>query len=196
MDKYGAETSREINTGSGKTVASGSGYDNYQKVSKDINLSNGDYTFTIYDSYGDGMTEGNGSYQLIDANGTVIKSGGNFGKSESVSFCAGGVTGGDCFKSKVKLVLKIDSNGYETDWEISDSSGKELYSGGNYPPEKRIKKKMTLSNGNYKFSIIDSQGDGLSSGNGKFKLKDGNGKMILKGKKFGKEASKEFCISN
>lgn len=206
MDKYGDETSWEIRNKNGNKVASGSGYNNYQSVSKNINLSDGDFTFTINDTYGDGMTVGNGSYELIDSKGAVIKSGGDFEKSESVSFCAsvsdtgggdtgGGDTGGNCFKSKVKLILQIDDYGYETDWKITDSSGKKLYSGGDYPANKTIKKKMSLSNGNYKFSILDSYGDGLT-GKGKFKLRDDNKETIIKGSNFGDEASKNFCISN
>jgi len=207
MDQYGNETSWEIRNKSGNKVASGNGYDDYQVVSKSIDLSDGDYTFTIFDTYGDGMTVGNGSYKLSDTKGNVIKSGGDFGKSESVSFCTvgsntgggdtgGGDTGGDCFKSKVKLILQIDDQGYETDWEISDNSGKAIYSGGDYKANKRIKKRMSLSNGNYKFSIYDAYGDGLTSGKGSFKLKDDNKEMIIKGSSFGKEVSKNFCISN
>jgi len=211
MDNYGNETSWEIRNKSGKKVASGKGYNDYQVVSKAINLSDGDFTFTIFDTYGDGMTVGNGSYKLSDSKGNVIKSGSDFGKSESTSFCTdigdtgggdtgdgdtgGGDYGEDCFKSKVKLILRIDNYGKETDWEISDSSGKTVYSGGDYSAKKRIKKTMSLSKGNYTFSITDDAGDGLSAGKGSFKLRDADKQTIIKGSKFGSEASKNFCIA-
>jgi len=212
MDNYGNETSWEIRNKNGNKVASGSGYNDYQVVSKNISLSDDDYTFTIFDTYGDGMTVGDGSYQLSDSKGNVIKSGSDFGESESVSFCTdGGTTGGgdtgggdtgggdtgeDCFVSKVKLVVKIDDYGHETDWKITDSSGKKLYSGGDYSANSTIKKRMSLSNGNYKFSITDDGGDGLSAGKGSFKLRDADKQLILKGSKFGNGESKNFCISN
>ena len=96
----------------------------------------------------------------------------------------------------MKLILQIDNNGYETDWEITDSSGNEVYSGGDYKAKKKIKQNMPLSNGNYTFSIYDDGGDGLSSGKGSFKLKDSTGKKIVKGSKFGDKDSKNFCIAN
>ncbi len=51
-------------------------------------LADGDYTFIINDSYGDGICcgFGNGSYSL-DSGSDNIVSGGAFGSSESTSFC-------------------------------------------------------------------------------------------------------------
>jgi len=55
-----------------------------------LNLcENIDYTFTIFDSWGDGMCciYGDGSYELVNAN-TVVASGGEYGASESTTFTA------------------------------------------------------------------------------------------------------------
>ncbi|WP_431137192.1 hypothetical protein [Psychroserpens mesophilus] len=54
-------------------------------------LPAGDYTFTIYDSYGDGQFDGSieGSYALVCTSQTVVtyaSGGGNFGDSESTDF--------------------------------------------------------------------------------------------------------------
>lgn len=209
MDDYGDETSWDIRDSGGNVVASGSGYSSGQYFSKTINLADGDFTFNIYDTYGDGMTEGNGGYELVDSAGTVIQSGRDFGDSEATSFCTeGGDTGGgggtdpepdpdgDCFKSDIKLVLNNDNSRDETSWRVTNQSGNTVYSGGNYDAGETFKQFMSLSNGNYRFSIFDSGNDGLSSGTGKFVLRDDVKALILKGVNFGSEDSKDFCIAN
>ena len=97
LDNYPEETSWTVTDAGGATVASGGTYGSQpdgSTVTENINLSAGDYTFTINDSYGDGIccSFGNGSYSLTDGSGAVIASGGSFGTSESTSFCAGGST--------------------------------------------------------------------------------------------------------
>ncbi len=101
LDNYPEETSWSITNASNTIVATGGTYvtsPDGSTISEVVNLETGDYTFTINDSYGDGIccTYGNGSYQLTDANGLVIASGGNFDSSESALFCA---TGGDSTSS-------------------------------------------------------------------------------------------------
>lgn len=56
-------------------------------------LTNGDYQFTISDSYGDGIccSNGNGSYTLMFGQ-TTLASGGEFTKSQTTSFTLGGST--------------------------------------------------------------------------------------------------------
>ncbi|MBX2871244.1 MAG: T9SS type A sorting domain-containing protein [Saprospiraceae bacterium] len=95
LDNYPEETSWSIINASNTIVASGGTYGTSpdgSTISEVINLAAGDYTFTINDSYGDGIccTYGNGSYQLTDANGLVIAAGGDFDSSESSLFCASG----------------------------------------------------------------------------------------------------------
>ncbi|ELR70644.1 hypothetical protein C900_03625 [Fulvivirga imtechensis AK7] len=94
LDNYPAETSWSVTSG-GSTVASGSGYSTKGgTVTETFNVGAGAYTFTINDSYGDGIccSYGNGSYTLRDANNNVIASGGNFGSTESVNYCTEGGT--------------------------------------------------------------------------------------------------------
>ncbi|WP_282774650.1 M43 family zinc metalloprotease [Phaeodactylibacter xiamenensis] len=97
LDNYPAETSWTVTDAGGATVASGGTYGgqaNGSTVTENISLGTGDYTFTINDSFGDGIccAYGNGSYSLTDGTGAVIASGGSFGSSESTSFCTGGPT--------------------------------------------------------------------------------------------------------
>ena len=91
-DNYGSETSWTLKDESGSTVASGSGYGNNQTYTETFNLNEEAYTFTINDSYGDGIccSYGNGSYELRDSDNKVVKSGGSFTSSEATTFCAEG----------------------------------------------------------------------------------------------------------
>ena len=92
FDNYPEETSWTVKNASGTTVASGGTYASQADGSTlaiNINgLTAGDYTFTINDSYGDGIccAYGNGSYTLDAASGNVA-SGGSFGSAESTTFC-------------------------------------------------------------------------------------------------------------
>ena len=67
-------------------------YTNSTTFNMNWDLPNGDYAFTIKDSYGDGMccSYGNGSYTLTDtSNSSTLASGGSFTSSETTSFCVG-----------------------------------------------------------------------------------------------------------
>lgn len=92
FDNYPEETSWTLKDASGNTVDSAaystSNADG-STVTKTISgLTDGDYTFTITDQYGDGIccSYGSGSYTLSSDDGT-ISSGGNFGNSEATNFC-------------------------------------------------------------------------------------------------------------
>ncbi|MBT1701697.1 reprolysin-like metallopeptidase [Chryseosolibacter indicus] len=95
LDNYPEETSWSIKNLSGATVASGGAYGSSPDGST-ITATNclpaGCYTFTINDSYGDGIccTYGNGSYVLNDASGTTLVSGSSFTTSATHNFCVGG----------------------------------------------------------------------------------------------------------
>ncbi len=87
FDSYPSDESWDISQG-GTIVASSPAFaagtvNDVQTVC----LPAGDYVYTIYDVYGDGMCcdWGEGSYS-VTANGQVIKEGGEFGQSESTSF--------------------------------------------------------------------------------------------------------------
>ncbi|WP_025743800.1 fibronectin type III domain-containing protein [Aquimarina pacifica] len=92
LDNYPEETSWTI-TNNEQIVASGGTYPNQPDGSTVVItecLDPGIYTFTLYDSYGDGICcgYGNGSYTL-SSNGTTLISGGVFGSSESTTFTIG-----------------------------------------------------------------------------------------------------------
>ena len=94
LDNYPEETSWTIANDAGQTVASGGTYGNFADgatVTETICLVDDCYTFTINDSYGDGIccSYGSGSYALTQG-GTTLASGGSFASSESTDFCIGG----------------------------------------------------------------------------------------------------------
>ncbi|WP_281989415.1 fibronectin type III domain-containing protein [Aquimarina aggregata] len=92
FDNYPQETSWAVTDAGGTTVASESystANPDGSTVSETISgLAAGTYTFTISDSFGDGIccSFGNGSYTLSSSAGEIV-SGGEFTTSEATSFC-------------------------------------------------------------------------------------------------------------
>ncbi|MCB0560802.1 MAG: T9SS type A sorting domain-containing protein [Phaeodactylibacter sp.] len=98
LDNYPEETSWNVRDAGNNVVASGGTYGSQpdgSTIVENINLTDGNYTFTISDAYGDGIccSYGNGSYSLTDGTNTIA-SGGAFGSSESTQFCTSGGGGG------------------------------------------------------------------------------------------------------
>ncbi|MBG6131338.1 chitodextrinase [Aquimarina sp. EL_43] len=95
FDNYPEETSWTLTDAGGTTVASKSystANPDGSTVTETINaLASGSYTFTISDSFGDGIccSYGNGSYTLSSSAGTIA-SGGEFTNSDATEFCAQG----------------------------------------------------------------------------------------------------------
>jgi endonuclease I len=94
-DNYGSETSWQLTNSSGTVLYTGSGYSSNSNYNEEFCLSEGDYTFTINDSYGDGIccSYGNGSYAIVSGGNTLV-SGGSFTSVESKGFTIGS-GGGD-----------------------------------------------------------------------------------------------------
>jgi len=96
-DNYGYETSYEITNSAGSTLMSGRGYNANTDNSESKCFDNGSYTFTINDSYGDGVccSYGSGSYS-VKLDNAEVASGGTFGASESTSFDVTGPRPPEC----------------------------------------------------------------------------------------------------
>ncbi len=144
-DQYGSETSWRINRG-GSQVANGSGYNSNTSYSEEFCFSDGSYTFTIDDSFGDGICcgFGNGFYRLT-SNGTELVSGGEFGSTETMSFSlpagSGGGSGGpggyyasaqglSGFALKTALHNIIDNHtnrGYGSLWNFYSANELDVY---------------------------------------------------------------------
>ena len=125
-------------------------------------------SFVIYDSYGDGIT-GNGSYYVSICGDTIV----NY---PNPSFTTGLISNrvvpqcmpnppptGPCVPAMVNI--NLDQFQSETTWEITDTSGNLLYSGGPYStaPDYQPQFEMVcLPVGPLLFTIYDSYGDGLA----------------------------------
>ena len=97
FDNYPEETSWEISSGN-TTVFNGGTYPNEPDGSTSSFsqcLADGCYTFTMSDSYGDGLccSYGTGSYTVSDESDNILASGASFGGSESTDFCVTSVGG-------------------------------------------------------------------------------------------------------
>ena len=90
-DNYPGETTWSLTDVSGTVVASGGPYATQavEEVTQ-VCVAPGCYTFTINDSYGDGIccAYGTGLY-TVSSQGTVLATGGEFADTESAEFCLG-----------------------------------------------------------------------------------------------------------
>lgn len=103
LDTYSPETSWAIRNEQNQIVAQGGPYtkaEANQVVTETLCLPQACYTFTILDSYGDGIccTYGQGSYQLRNSDQMILANGGEFNEREDAYFCLTDTppSGGDC----------------------------------------------------------------------------------------------------
>ncbi|MCX6199069.1 MAG: T9SS type A sorting domain-containing protein [Bacteroidetes bacterium] len=91
-DDYGSETHWEITNANTQIVAEGGTYTDVnggQAIVETACLATGCYTFTIYDSYGDGISSGTVGSFTLSGNGTTYATltSPNFGTQEAHNFC-------------------------------------------------------------------------------------------------------------
>lgn len=90
FDGYGSEVSWELLDGDGNIVASaalGTYTDGQSTASQEFCLESGNYTFIIYDSYGDGLSfPSNGAYTLSLNGANLVSGGGDYGFSSTHPF--------------------------------------------------------------------------------------------------------------
>jgi len=162
-DYYADETTWRIRDASGNTVASGGPYSRgIDNAVEAACLPDGCYSFTIYDSYGDGLFDGNttGTYALIDIDGNSLAAGGgNFGGQEATNFCVS-----SC--ADVNLSITFDGDPDQSSWEILDGAGSVVASGGNYNSQSpystiNLNPAACLPDGCYDLVFYDSDDDGM-----------------------------------
>jgi len=100
----------------------------------------------------------------------------------------------------VNLTIVLDDWPVETTWEIKDSSGAVIHSGGPYPGQdfQTIQaNNLTLASDDcYTFEIFDAYGDGICCGfgNGSYTLETQSGDVIISGGNFG--SSEDITFAN
>jgi hypothetical protein len=134
LDEYPEETTWDIQDNAGNIVASGSGYTG-GTIDLDVCVASGCYEFTIYDDYGDGICclYGEGSYEVINPNGVIVASGGEFADLETTTICTNTV-GLDNEKDASLTVypnpaddnVRIQSNSVVTELRLFDSMGRMI----------------------------------------------------------------------
>jgi hypothetical protein len=144
-DKDGSETTWTLKNNIGTTLYRGGPYIDAESstelnlpVIETFDLTNGEcYTFTINDTYGDGINTngGVGSYSLKDENNLIFSTGGTFLFNDSKSFSINPSSGNNEFQileniylypnpTKEKLILKTSSEfGFPDRYAISNSLG-------------------------------------------------------------------------
>ena len=168
-DAYGSETTWKIKNANGVTVLSGGPYANLGAAGTTTQTPvagtlaiNTCHTFTIYDSYGDGINAGYGagSFTVTDGIGTILASGGVFTEEDGDAF----KTGGDVlaindlasnlaiYPNPVKDVLTIEGN--YTSVDVFDMFGKLVLSS-EYTKNINV---STLANGIYMLNITTEKG--------------------------------------
>ena len=193
FDNYWSETSytleKKVN-GAWTFVMGLSSASSGTDYSEIASLTDGDYRFTIYDSYGDGLCcgYGYGDYKLKDINANwVFATGGEFAEEEEQLFS---VVDGNVVVTPpptnsppppppspsvaVDVVVTHDYYYWETTFAIQKqtSSGSwttiRFQNAPSSRPSSPITVTETLDGGNYRFVIYDSYGDGIccSYGNG------------------------------
>lgn len=103
--------------------------------------------------------------------------------------------------NEVELTIKLDQYPQETTWNITNSAGEIVHSGGPYPGQvnQTVTQTLTLSNNDcYEFTIFDEFGDGICCqfGQGFYELKTDEGTMIVNGGQFGSSETKMFSNFN
>lgn len=94
VDNYPSETTWQITDENDVVLASGGPYSGLASgtvLTEDVCLPEDCYTFTVFDSFGDGIccAYGAGSYTLSDDDGNILASGGAFESEESTDICIG-----------------------------------------------------------------------------------------------------------
>lgn len=111
--------------------------------------------------------------------------------------CDGGGGGGECTENAVTVSITLDNYPQETSWQITNSSGTVVASGGPYGGAgSTVTVAVCLPDGCYNFVMIDSYGDGIccSYGNGSYLVTDSEGNTLASGASFTSSEITNFCL--
>jgi hypothetical protein len=145
-DYYGSEVTWTITNGSGSILYSGGNYTDADPdfpplVTENLVLPQNDcYTFTINDSFGDGIYENGGSYRILNSTGAVVIAGNDFATTQERKFKVVGTllstnevtkdknTAG-IYPNPVSDILNVTNVDNNTKYEIYNAVGQIVKSG-------------------------------------------------------------------
>lgn len=118
--------------------------------------------------------------------------------SISTSGSGGGGGGGSC--TTVNISITFDNYPEETSWDIRDSGGNVVASGGTYASQadgSTLNLQECLNSGCYDFTIYDAYGDGIccSYGSGSYTVSVG-GTTVATGGAFTSSETTNFCVGS
>ena len=102
-----------------------------------------------------------------------------------------------CNDTEVTLTIVLDNYPGETTWEITNSGGGVVASGGPYSTQGGVvNETYCLADGCYDFTIFDSYGDGIccAYGIGSYDLVDDNNNTLASGGQFASQETTNFCL--
>ena len=130
-DNYASETSWQLTDSSGYIIAQNGSLSNASTYSTEIEIPTSDecYTFTINDTYGDGICcgYGVGSYSITDDSGNTIISGGEFSSVDTSTFRVGETLGINSFTENNLKIFPNPSNGIFTVKTSLNNSTYQIY---------------------------------------------------------------------
>lgn len=109
--------------------------------------------------------------------------------------CGGGGGGGGCTDNEVTVTILTDNYPGETTWEVRNSGGSVVASGGPYSSSgTTYTADLCLPDGCYDFNIFDSYGDGICCAYGTGSYTVSNGTTLASGGAFASSESTNFCL--
>ena len=128
------------------------------------------YTFSIFDTYGDGICcgWGNGSY-TVSYGGSLVASGGSFASSDITSNIGNCSSSSSCAANESEVFISITTDDYpsETSWQLVDQNGIGWYinPGDLTSPNTTYTWSICILDSDcYDFTIFDTYGDGICCG--------------------------------
>lgn len=171
LDYWGSETKWTLKNGAGATLYSGGPYTDVPNpttstplpalITQNWTLSADDcYTFTITDTYGDGMYNYGGYYNIKETTGALITEGAAFAATQSRPFRKGALSVDEVSVPKVGIypnpatdILNVTNVSDKANFKIYASTGQLVKTG-------KVEKKMidisSLETGVYIISVIDN----------------------------------------
>ncbi len=104
-----------------------------------------------------------------------------------------------CNDNEITVTINLDNYPEETSWDIRNSGGTVIASGGTYgsqPDGSTVIETTCALDGCYDFTIYDSYGDGICCGygNGSYTVTDQNSNVLASGGQFGSSETTNFCL--